>query len=188
MVLAAKGIEVQNCFIDLNDKNQWLLDFNGGFVPVLENTDGTLIPESGIITSFALEFGGDKGAQLIPEDPFVAAKMRVEMNKFDKTIKDYFAVVISRYEDEEKINTFVENILPKYEEACTNANGKYLMGTDDVTFIDIYVAGIWDTMFTGVLAPAHADGAEKLDLKNRAPNWWAYMERIREHPELKKAQ
>ena len=41
------------CYIDLGDKNQWLLDFNGGFVPVLENTDGTMIPESGIIASTA---------------------------------------------------------------------------------------------------------------------------------------
>ena len=114
--------------------------------------------------------------------------MRIKMNQFDKTLGAYFGVIVSRYEDEEKINTFLTDVLPKYEEACTNANGKYLMGTDDVTFVDCYVASIWDSMFTGVNAPAHGDGAEKLDLKNKAPNWWAYMERVRAHPQLKKVQ
>jgi hypothetical protein len=35
--------------MDLNAKAQWHLDFNGGMVPILETTDGTLIKESAII-------------------------------------------------------------------------------------------------------------------------------------------
>jgi len=106
------------------------------------------------------------------------------MVKLDKTIGGFFGVIVSRYEDDEKINTFLSDVLPVYEEMCKSSNGKFLMGTDDITYIDIHIASLWDSMFTGVLSPAHSDGAEKLDLKNKAPNWWAYMERVRDHPQL----
>ena len=33
----------------MNDKKQWHKDINGGMVPILELTDGTLIRESGIV-------------------------------------------------------------------------------------------------------------------------------------------
>jgi glutathione S-transferase len=35
--------------MDLNQKAQWHLDFNGGMVPVLETPQGDLIKESAII-------------------------------------------------------------------------------------------------------------------------------------------
>jgi len=41
--------------MDLNKKAQWHLDFNGGLVPILENPNGDLIKESGIIAQFAIE-------------------------------------------------------------------------------------------------------------------------------------
>jgi len=53
--MACKGIEFQSCEVDLNEKAQWHLDFNGGSVPVLETPQGTLVPESGIIQSWAQE-------------------------------------------------------------------------------------------------------------------------------------
>ena len=60
--MAAKQLEFQEVFLDMADKGAWHKEFNGGFVPILENTDGKLFPESGIIEEFAYLAGGDKGA------------------------------------------------------------------------------------------------------------------------------
>jgi glutathione S-transferase len=76
--------------MDLNEKAQWHLDFNGGLVPILENPQGELIKESGIIAQFAIELGGDEGVALIPKDPFQAAKMRLEIERCSKIIGPFF--------------------------------------------------------------------------------------------------
>ena len=34
------------------------MDFNNGFIPVLETPAGDLIPESGIVTNYALDAAG----------------------------------------------------------------------------------------------------------------------------------
>jgi len=47
--------------MDLNEKAQWHIDFNGGSVPVLETTTGVLVPESGIIAQWALEHNPNEG-------------------------------------------------------------------------------------------------------------------------------
>ena len=47
---ACKDVQFQEVFVDLNDKAQWHLDFNNGFIPVLETPAGDLIPESGIVS------------------------------------------------------------------------------------------------------------------------------------------
>ena len=47
--LVLKKIAFQDVQMDLNQKAQWHLDFNGGMVPVLETPQGDLIKESGII-------------------------------------------------------------------------------------------------------------------------------------------
>lgn len=67
--------------MDCNEKAQWHLDFNNGFVPVLETPQGDLIKESAIVAQIAIETAGDKGVALIPKDPIQAAKMRVEMER-----------------------------------------------------------------------------------------------------------
>jgi glutathione S-transferase len=59
--------------MDLAQKAQWHLDFNGGAIPILETPEGDLIKESGIIAQLAVELGGDEGVALIPKDPFQAA-------------------------------------------------------------------------------------------------------------------
>lgn len=47
--LVLKKVPFQDVQMDLNQKAQWHLDFNGGMVPVLETPQGDLIKESGII-------------------------------------------------------------------------------------------------------------------------------------------
>ena len=67
----------------MNQKAQWHLELNGGLIPVLENPQGDLIIESSVVMSFACEYKPEGGVDLIPKDPFVAAKMRIAMIKFE---------------------------------------------------------------------------------------------------------
>lgn len=46
---AAKEIPVQLVETDLNSKAKWQVDFNGGFVPILETPDGKMFGESGLL-------------------------------------------------------------------------------------------------------------------------------------------
>merc|ERR1712137_19015 len=121
--------------------------FNGGKVPVLENTVGMLIPESDIITDLAIEVGGSRGAQLIPSDPFEAAKMRAFIAKVDKVTANYFFAVYTRFTNEEKVDKFMTESLALWEKVCTDANGKFLMGTDDLTLADTHLGGMWESAY-----------------------------------------
>ena len=65
----AKKIPFQKVYVHLEDKAQWHLDFNGGFVPILETPSGTLINESGIIAEFANSYAGpNQGLKLWPHE------------------------------------------------------------------------------------------------------------------------
>jgi len=67
---------------------------------------------------------------------------------------------------------------------ATEANGKFLFGTDELTQLDIHCAPLWEIIFlfeTGV----YADVDEHLKIRENAPNWVAYMERFRDHPAIK---
>ena len=59
--LSAKGIDFQTVFLDLNEKAGWHVAINGGSVPILETTQGDVIPDSGVIQAFANESRPDSG-------------------------------------------------------------------------------------------------------------------------------
>ena len=67
--MSAKGIQFQDCQIDLNNKAQWHVDCNGGAAPIMETPQGDMIPDSGVIVNYALESSPSTGIQLIPSDP-----------------------------------------------------------------------------------------------------------------------
>ena len=94
--LSAKGVEFQECMVDLNNKAGWHKELNGGLVPILETPQGDLIIESGIIAQFALESKPDSGINLVPSDPIQAAKMRVRMEQMTKIQSLQFGVQASR--------------------------------------------------------------------------------------------
>ena len=53
----------------LQDKAQWHKDFNGGFVPVLESSDGRMINEHAVVAAFASEFAKpEDGIKLWPSE------------------------------------------------------------------------------------------------------------------------
>jgi len=66
--MSAKDIPFQKCETDLQKKAQWHLDFNGGFIPILETPKGEMINESGVLMDFACTYAEGKGLKLWPHE------------------------------------------------------------------------------------------------------------------------
>ena len=181
--LSAKGIQFQECFVDLHEKAKWHVAVNGGAAPIIETPQGVLIPDSGVISQYALESNPSGGIQLIPSDPMQAAKMRLKIEAFNKLLPGFFPVVLSRGQDAEKVRKYKKETLPAFEAMCTEANGKWLFGTDELTQLDIHCAPIWEIIFLWV-DPVYTDVEEILQIRTTAPNWCAYMDRFRSHPAI----
>lgn len=182
---AAKEVAYQEVLVDLTNKAQWHLDFNNGFLPVLEVPSGELIPESQIIADYSLQVAQpNQGEKLIPDDPVLTAQMRFKMQKFDKEILGFgFALFMSRFQDEEKINAYIEGAVPLVEAMCEVAGSdKWLMGTTEMTQLDVHCGAQWDFIYT--MAQATAFNPEGQRVLDAAPKWCAYMERIRAHPKI----
>mmetsp|Transcript_13282 Transcript_13282/g.18100 ORF Transcript_13282/g.18100 Transcript_13282/m.18100 type:complete len:124 (+) Transcript_13282:1-372(+) len=118
--------------------------------PVLEAPTGELIPESGIQMQYALDAAAPgQGLALIPGDAIVAAQMRVKMADFDKKVLSHlFGVWLSRYQDLEKVDGYVSVAIPYNEALCPEVGSdKWLMGTDEMTLLDVYCGAMWDFFF-----------------------------------------
>jgi|EP00670_Eutreptiella_braarudii_P010276 glutathione S-transferase len=177
---ALKKIPFQDVQVDLNEKAQWHLDFNNGFVPVLETPAGDLIKESGVVAQFAHDYSSE-GFDLWPKDPTQAAFMRLEMAAFDATLGNFFAIYMSRGLDDETTDRFGSTGLVQWENLCAKAEGKWLFKTEEPSMLDCHVAGFMELLYL------YQDGVfsnctDRLDLKNKAPNVLAYVERFRAHP------
>ena len=184
---SCKQVAFQECYMDLNDKAQWFKDFNTGLLPILEFPTGEMAPESDIAIEYALQTAGpEQGINLIPSDPLQAALMRVKIAEFNKRLPLAYAMNMSRFQDVEKIDAFVAENVPWYENLIETAgDGNWLMGTEDLTLLDIYCGAVWDYFYVHLYrASAFSDGAQRANLTQNSPRWIAYMERIREHPKI----
>eukprot|EP00959_Pyramimonas_sp_CCMP1952_P208410 4359615-Pyramimonas_sp.AAC.2 len=181
---AAKDIPFQEVHTNLDQKAQWHLDFNNGFVPVLETPQGDLIGESGILMTLAHELAPGKGLELVPKDPILAAKMRLKMEKFNGLLGSIFPVYLTRGKDASKIEEFAKT-LPQHNEIASAAkDGKWLLGTDEPTMLDIHIAPMWETICIwqhSALAPA----MELAKFAEQAPDVIAYVERFKAHEKFK---
>jgi glutathione S-transferase len=76
LALEAKNIPYEAKMIDMDDKPQWLIDVNGGKVPVIQEAGGPLIPDSDVIVehlekvkpepSMKTSTPAEVGAKLLP--------------------------------------------------------------------------------------------------------------------------
>lgn len=75
------------------------------------------MPESDIAIQYALESAGpDQGISLIPSDPVQAALMRVKIGEFNKRLTSFFGLYMTRFKDMQKIDDFVAQTIPWYEQ------------------------------------------------------------------------
>ena len=108
-------------------------------VPLMELPTGDLISESADIAQYAIEKNAGKGIELVPTDPLVAKKMRQRMETFKKLLSSHGSLM-----DAQGIKCFNETTIPEFEKMCKDADGKWLMGTDDITQLDIWVGAIFE--------------------------------------------
>lgn len=158
MTLKAKEIPFQMCESEMINKAQWHLDANGGYVPLLESPDGMIINESAVIMDFCNDIAPQgQGLDLWPHQSnpgdikasMQTAKMKLQMQRFDKKLAPYFAKGMFRmYKEEESMTDLIENGLPEFEKFVTeNTNGgEYLSGTDSPMYLDIHVFPILERM------------------------------------------
>jgi glutathione S-transferase len=92
IVLAEKGLDYDAVEIDLDDRPAWLYEKNPlGRVPVLEEDEGLVLPESVVIMEYLEERFPEPA--LWPADPAERALGRLWIERFDDRLgRDYYAV------------------------------------------------------------------------------------------------
>ena len=179
--------------VDLNKKAQWHLDFNGGFVPILELPDGSMINESAILMSFASDFAKKgQGLPLWPHETaekedsaacMATARLRLAQTKFDPLLGPYWQAWASRFQDEEKMDALRKH-LSKFEEWLnTYLSGDYIHGANP-GFVDMYIYVIFERLVMAEFT-VNKFAFDSLDIKKNAPGMYAYVHRFRAHPLMK---
>jgi glutathione S-transferase len=89
IALAEKGVDYEPVAIDLSDRPDWIYQKNpSGKVPVLEEDDGFVLPESAVILDYLEERNPDP--PLLPDDPRGRALARVWVDRFDVRLGDVY--------------------------------------------------------------------------------------------------
>ena len=85
----------------------------------------------------------------------------------------------------EKVDTYFNEAAPVLEQMIEEAGeGKWLMGTDELTLADVNVGAIMDFLFTAIKSPTNSEALARANLSVTAPKWIAYHERLRAHPKI----
>jgi glutathione S-transferase len=91
IVLAEKGIEHGVAEVDLDDRPDWIFAKNpSGKVPVIEEDDGFVLPESAVIIEYLEEVHPEPA--LWPSDPEERAFGRLLVERFDRLGDAYYAL------------------------------------------------------------------------------------------------
>lgn len=91
IVLAEKGVEYEAVAIDLDDRPAWIYEKNPlGRVPVLEEDEGLVLPESAVIMEYLDERFSEP--PLLPADPAERALARLQIERFDRLGDPYYAL------------------------------------------------------------------------------------------------
>jgi stringent starvation protein A len=95
IVLAEKGVPYDPVEIDLADRPAWIYEKNPtGRVPVLEEEDGFVLPESRVIMEYLDERFPEP--PLLPADPADRAAARLLLERFDDLSRPYYDLMWRR--------------------------------------------------------------------------------------------
>ncbi|CAI2366025.1 unnamed protein product [Moneuplotes crassus] len=180
LAFAAKEIQYQTIFVDMSIKPEWFVK-EGGVVPVLESTDGDFVSESDVVVQFALDHS-DEGAQLLPQSPFEAAKIRRYIKKRDEgfIFASFKATIWGKQED---IDTLGKRLQELEEDLSQNTEGNsYLLNQNEIGLADIILSPVLVRFYFAL--HGSFDTLKDFSLETY-PNIVKYVENILEHPALK---
>jgi len=85
-----------------------------------------------------------------------------------------------------KVDEFVQGAVPIMEAMCPDiGSNKWLMGTDELTQLDIHCGAMWDAVYVALhKSDAYSDAGTRANLCQTSPKWIAYIERLRTHPKI----
>jgi glutathione S-transferase len=155
IALAEKGIAYDAVEIDLDDRPAWIYEKNElGRVPVWEEDDGLLLPESEVIMEYLEERFPEPA--LWPADPAERALGRLRVERFDKRLGDaYYAA--RRGDGREELDARLDD-LDRALDAQPWLSGR-AYGLADIAYVPWILRGL--DRFGLELAPATADWLER---------------------------
>lgn len=179
LAFLAKDIKHQIVNIDQTVKPDWFVEV-GGTVPVIETTQGELIPESNIAVEFAIH-ASNEGIELLPKDPIEAVKIRLYVKNTEEGLvyPMYMGILQGKEEDITKLKeklTQIETDLSKNTEG-----NQYFLNRNEVSYADIFIAPILTRLYFAL-----AEKLSTLDTLNidDYPNIAKYVENIIIHPKI----
>ena len=95
ILLAEKGVPYEAVEVDLDDRPAWIYGKNvTGRVPVLEEDEGLVLPESRVIMEYLDERFPEP--PLLPADPAERALVRLRVERFDELSDPYYDLMRGR--------------------------------------------------------------------------------------------
>ena len=182
LAFLAKGIEHQIVDVDMTDKPEWFVKV-GGKVPLLETTEGDLIPESDILVQYAIEFSSE-GISLLPKQNIIeAAKIRNYTKKKDEDFIQ--ATYLSSVRGEEEYLIILKGKLEEIESELSSQDDShpYLFNQKDVTFADIILSPILLRIYYSLVENISTLSFLKI---GEYPNIVKYIDNLIHHPILAK--
>jgi len=192
LALSAKSVKFQKCETDLVTKAKWHLEANGGFIPILETPDGTMINESAVLMQFACDYSKE-GLKLWPHEAAPAGdlaaniktgKHKLAMIAFDKLMMGpFWGAYMQKFADAEKLDAIKAN-LPLVEAFFKeHLNGADYIGGAEPMMVDIHCFVMVERLCYLENSVWH-EGWSKLDVKTTCPTVCAFVERMSKHPAL----
>ena len=159
IVLAEKGLAYEAVEIDLDDRPAWLYDKNpAGRVPVYEEDDGLVLPESYVIMEYLEERYPEPA--LWPVDAAERALGRLWLERFDDRLGDaYYAV--RRGEPQDVLDAKLADLEDALDAQPYLSGREY--GLADAGYVPWILRAI--DRFDVELGPAAADWLERLSAR-----------------------
>jgi glutathione S-transferase len=155
IVLAEKGIAYEAVEIDLDDRPAWMYEKNAtGRVPVYEEDEGLVLPESEVIMEYLEE--RYPAPALWPADPAERALGRLWLNRFDDRLGDaYYAA--RRGDGREQLDQRLAELEGALEAQAYLSGREF--GLADIGYVPWILRGL--DRFGLVLGPAIANWLER---------------------------
>ncbi|XWS23194.1 hypothetical protein CRYUN_Cryun29cG0100200 [Craigia yunnanensis] len=183
LALKLKGIPYEYIEEDLENKSQLLLHCNPIHkkVPVLMH-NGKSIAESLVILEYIDEHWNHTAPKLLPEDPYLRAKIRFWANYYDqKMMPAILPIILSEGKEREKAIEVYHELLKVFEvgiEKDFPAESPFFKG-DSLGFLDIVVGTVacnyqaFHDVVTVIFEPA------------KHPSFFSWVTALKKHPLVK---